>query len=195
MAAQPSYRNQRSLILESTSVEETRRLAAALTPLLRPGDVISLGGPLGVGKTAFVQGIGAGLGVPERITSPSFILMKEYQGGRYPLLHLDVYRLDRMQEVVDLGLDELLDPSHIVVVEWGDVVEPLLPKEHLLVEIARADADTARLITLEPRGQSWEGRMDTARMLVSELFSVSREVDPWRVEPFPGGYQESEEGD
>jgi tRNA threonylcarbamoyladenosine biosynthesis protein TsaE len=194
MAALPSYHSHRILTLESTSVEETRRLAVALTPLLRPGDVIALGGPLGVGKTAFVQGIGAGLGVPERVTSPSFILMKEYLGGRYPLLHLDVYRLDRMQELVDLGLDEFLEPSHIVIVEWGDMVEPLLPKEHLLVEMARGESDTDRLITLEPRGQDWEGRMDTVKMLVSELFSVDRETDPRRLEAGPRGYLEPEEG-
>lgn len=192
--ALPSFRNPKTLTLESTSVEETRRLAVALTPLLRPGDVIALGGPLGVGKTAFVQGIGAGLGVSDQVTSPSFILMKEYLGGRYPLLHLDVYRLDHMQELIDLGLDEFLDPSHIVVVEWGNVVEPLLPKEHLLVEMARGDSEMVRLITFEPRGQNWESRMDTVRMLVSELFSVEREADPrLRPGPFPR-YPESEEG-
>ncbi|MGH2770079.1 MAG: tRNA (adenosine(37)-N6)-threonylcarbamoyltransferase complex ATPase subunit type 1 TsaE [Actinomycetota bacterium] len=176
-------------------MEETRRLAVALTPSLRPGDVIALGGPLGVGKTAFVQGIGVGLGIPGHVTSPSFILMKEYLGGRYPLLHLDVYRLDRMQELLDLGLDEFLEPSHIVIVEWGDMVEPLLPKEHLLVEMARGDSDTVRVITLEPRGQRWETRMDTVRMLISELFWASRETDQQRGEPLPGGYPKPEEGD
>lgn len=153
-------------------------MAVALTPLLLPGDVIALAGDLGTGKTTFVQGLGAGLGVPERVTSPTFVLMREYLGGRYPLMHLDVYRLERMQEVIDLGYDEFLDPSHIVVVEWGDMVEPLLPKDHLMVELAFGDGDLVRRVTLSPRGLHWESRMETIRILATELFSVGREADP-----------------
>src|SRR6266700_262332 len=155
------FHNHRVLDLESRSVAETRRLATALSPMLRPGDVLALGGDLGAGKTTFVQGLAVGLGIAERVTSPSFILMKEYLEGRYPLIHMDVYRLERMQEVVDLGYDEFLDPSHIVVVEWGDMVEPLLPKVHLSIQLRYGDTDATREIAFQPRGAEWEGRMQS----------------------------------
>src|SRR2546430_2482630 len=161
--------------MESRSPEETRRLAVALSPLLRPGDVLSLGGDLGAGKTTFVQGLAIGLGITERVTSPSFVLLKEYLGGRYPLIHMDVYRLERMQEVVDLGYDEFLDPSHIVVVEWGDMVEPLLPKDHLSIEMRYGEGETKRDIELHPKGGQWETRMQTVRVLVEALFSAGRD--------------------
>ena len=174
----PPFHNHRVLDLESRSVAETRRLATALSPMLRPGDVLALGGDLGAGKTTFVQGLAVGLGIEERVTSPSFILMREYLGGRYPLIHMDVYRLERMQEVVDLGYDEFLDPSHIVVVEWGDMVEPLLPKEHMAIHMRYGKSEEIRHITVEAKGAQWEKRMQSVRSLVEELFSVGRDEPP-----------------
>lgn len=181
-------RNARPLEMHSASPEETRRLAVALSPLLRPGDVLSLGGDLGAGKTTFTQGLAAGLGVPDHVTSPTFVLMKEYLGGRYPLIHMDVYRLERMQEVVDLGYDEFLDPSHIVVVEWGDMVEPLLPKEHLSIQMRYGVEDSSREITLMPRGPLWEVRMHAVRTLVKDLslaLAAGRAAAPPAPEPPP----------
>lgn len=176
-----------SVTIETRSPEETRRLGASLTPILLPGDVIALAGELGSGKTTFVQGLAAGLKIPDRVTSPTFILMKEYLGGRYPLMHIDIYRLERVQEVLDLGYDELLDPGHIVVVEWGDVVEPLLPREHLLVEVAYGGTDLARSVTLSPRGTGWRNRVETVRILTSELFSPSRDAEEIGLaDPFSG---------
>ncbi len=115
-----------------------------------------------------MQGLAAGLGITEQVTSPSFILMKEYQGGRFPLMHLDVYRLDRIQEVIDLGYDEFLDPSHIVAVEWGDVVEPLLPNEHLMVQLQHL-GDDRRRVALTARGTPWRDRMTKVAELSNEL--------------------------
>lgn len=185
MPALPSS-SDKSLVLETHSPDETRRLAAALTPMLLPGDVLSLAGDLGAGKTTFVQGLAAGLGIYERVTSPTFVLMKEYLGGRYPLMHIDVYRLARFQEVIDLGYEEMLDPSHIVVVEWGNVVEPLLPRERLTVELRHAGGDAIRRVTLAPRGSGWQSRIETVRVLAAELFSAEREADPGtRTEPGP----------
>jgi len=172
------FHNHRVLDLESRSVAETRRLATALSPMLRPGDVLALGGDLGAGKTTFVQGLAVGLGIVERVTSPSFVLMREYLGGRYPLMHMDVYRLERMQEVVDLGYDEFLDPSHIVVVEWGDMVEPLLPKEHLAIQMRYGKSEEIRHISVMAKGGQWETRMHSVRSLVEELFSVGRDDPP-----------------
>ena len=122
-----------------------------------PGDVVALSGDLGAGKTAFVQGAAAALGVTDRVTSPSFILVKEYE-GRFPVLHLDVYRLSNLQELTDLGYEEFLDPSWIVFIEWGDAVGPLLPPSLLEVEI-RGGADEDRVITLHARGDGWERRL------------------------------------
>jgi tRNA threonylcarbamoyladenosine biosynthesis protein TsaE len=172
----------RTLAVETRSAEESRRLARAVSPLLVPGDVLVLSGDLGAGKTTFVQGLAAGLGVPERIVSPTFILMKEYLGGRYPLMHLDVYRLGRIQELIDLGYDDFLEPSAVIVVEWGDMVEPLLPRDHLLVELKLGQEATDRTVTLTPKGPGWESRMQTLRILANELFSPAREADPGYVE-------------
>lgn len=164
--------------IETRSPEETRRLAAALSPVLLPGDVLSLAGDLGAGKTTFVQGLAAGLGVTEHITSPTFILMRDYFGGRYPLLHMDVYRLSRAQELIDLGYEDFLDPSYIVVVEWGDMVEPLLPPDHLLVTLKHTADSSTRTITIIPRGRRWQDRMQTVRILAAELFSATRDFGP-----------------
>lgn len=127
-----------------------------------------LAGDLGAGKTTFVQGLAKGLGIVERVTSPTFVLMKEYPGGRFPLMHLDVYRLGRMQDVIDLGIDEYLDPSYVVAVEWGDMVEPLLPQEHLKVEFAHVGGDV-RALTLSGKGPAWEGRLNTIGKQLKEM--------------------------
>jgi tRNA threonylcarbamoyladenosine biosynthesis protein TsaE len=180
--------------LETRSPEETRRLAVALSPVLRPGDVISLAGDLGAGKTTFVQGLAAGIGIIDQVTSPTFVLMKEYHGGRFPLMHLDVYRLEKAQEVIDLGYDEYLDPSFIVVVEWGDVIEPMLPEEHLLVQMSHTDNESIRTISLVPRGSRWSERMATVGVLSAELFSAGRDDDPrLKTGAFKVGEQKPEE--
>jgi tRNA threonylcarbamoyladenosine biosynthesis protein TsaE len=141
----------------STSPEETKAIAGALAPGLVPGDVIALSGDLGAGKTCFVQGAAAALGVSERVTSPSFILVKEYE-GRLPILHLDVYRLNNLQELTDLGYEEFLDPSWVVFVEWGDAIGPLLPASYLEIVIRRG-SDEDRLIDLHARGTGWDRRL------------------------------------
>lgn len=142
----------------TNSPEETKAVAAAVAPVVLPGDVISLSGDLGAGKTAFVQGAAAALGVEDRVTSPSFILVKEYQ-GTFPILHLDVYRLSNLQELTDLGYEEFLDPRWVVFIEWGDAIGPLLPAALLEVEIRRGIGEDERLIALHARGRAWESRL------------------------------------
>jgi tRNA threonylcarbamoyladenosine biosynthesis protein TsaE len=141
----------------STSPEETQAIANLLTPALLPGDVVALSGDLGAGKTCFVQGAARALGVTDRVTSPSFVLVKEYKGA-FPILHLDVYRLSNLQELTDLGYEEFLDPAGIVFIEWGDAVGPLLPEDYLEVSIRRS-IDEDRLIDLHARGMSWNRRL------------------------------------
>lgn len=173
MATLPYPQLEEPFEIRTISADQTRRLAVTLSPVLVPGDMIVLSGDLGAGKTTFVQGLAVGLGIVEQVTSPTFVLMKEYLGGRFPLMHIDIYRLNKVQELMDLGYDEFLDPSYVVVVEWGDMVEPLLPKEHLQVRLVNEDEDeSARLITLTPRGPVWESRMQTVRLLAGELFSA-----------------------
>ena len=100
--------------------------------------MIVLAGDLGAGKTAFVQGFGRGLGVTERITSPTFTLVHVYE-GRLPVHHLDVYRLEQLSEALDLGLPEMLDEGGVVLIEWGDAILPVLPHDFLEVRLTFGD--------------------------------------------------------
>jgi tRNA threonylcarbamoyladenosine biosynthesis protein TsaE len=120
--------------------------------------VIVLSGDLGTGKTAFAQGVARGLGVTEQVVSPTFTIVREYH-GRLPLAHVDVYRLDKVQELHDLGFDELLE-ERVTLVEWGDVAAPALPSERLEVrlELSGLDAADDREIRLSPLGESWQAR-------------------------------------
>lgn len=113
------------MIVRTASAAETRAVGAAIASCLAPGDVVVLGGDLGSGKTTIAQGIGAGLGVTEPVVSPTFAIVREYE-GRVPVAHIDVYRLDRVQELNDLGIEEILDGTRVVLVEWGELVAPAL---------------------------------------------------------------------
>lgn len=150
------------IVAATKSVEDTRALGAEVAGLARPGDVIVLSGQLGAGKTAFVQGLGRGLGVTDPITSPAFVLERTYP-GRLPLTHLDVYRLGRIQELVDLGIAELVDGGGVTAVEWGDVVVPALPSDLLDVHIDHGEADDDRTFTISAVGPSWAPRIDGLR--------------------------------
>lgn len=144
----------------TTSAAGTRAVAAALEPLLEPGDVVLLSGDLGAGKTVFTQGLAAALGVTERVTSPTFTLAQSFE-GRLRLHHLDVYRLENLGEVLDLDLPELLDDDAVVCVEWGEVVIPELPRDFLHLQIHLADPDEdgdVRVFDIELVGHSWQGR-------------------------------------
>jgi tRNA threonylcarbamoyladenosine biosynthesis protein TsaE len=114
--------------------EETRRWGAALGRLLRPGDLIALHGDLGAGKTTLTQGIAAGMGIRDEVTSPTFTLLHEYRGP-LPLFHLDPYRLERPGDVYDLGFEEYLERGGVTVIEWADRLEGVLPAERLALAI------------------------------------------------------------
>jgi tRNA threonylcarbamoyladenosine biosynthesis protein TsaE len=148
--------------LRSTSATQTRAIGAAIASVAEAGDVVVLTGDLGTGKTVVAQGIAAALGVDEPVVSPTFTLMREYE-GRLPVRHLDVYRLDHVQEAIDLGLEELLDDG-VVLVEWGEGVREVLPAERLEVALAllppgEAD-DDARRIEIAGVGAGWAARRD-----------------------------------
>ncbi|OJF14106.1 tRNA (adenosine(37)-N6)-threonylcarbamoyltransferase complex ATPase subunit type 1 TsaE [Couchioplanes caeruleus] len=149
------------------TVDDTRAFGRRLAALLRPGDLLLLTGPLGAGKTALVQGIGAGLKVLGDITSPTFVIARVHRpdrerGGEVPLVHADAYRLgdaaDPRAEIDDLDLDASADGA-VTVVEWGAGLVEQLNDEYLAVRIDRLDDDT-RVIDLMPHGGDWAARLE-----------------------------------
>ena len=143
----------RGLQLISHSPEQTQRLGAQLGELAQGGDVFLLSGNLGSGKTCLTQGIAWGLGVKEYAFSPSFVIVREYH-GRLPLYHIDFYRLDRIEEIVDLGLDEYLYGNGVCAVEWAEKGTAVLPQENLLVRISYI-SDMERSLSLESKGERY----------------------------------------
>jgi tRNA threonylcarbamoyladenosine biosynthesis protein TsaE len=148
--------------------EDMKALGRAIGSLLEPGDVVSLTGDLGAGKTTLVQGAAEGLGVIEQpVVSPTFTLVREYR-GRHPVYHLDVYRLERVQEVIDLGFEELLDPDGVTFVEWGDAIEGLLPPSYLEVELWSRIEDEGRMAVISGNGAGWAGRWERLEALTED---------------------------
>jgi tRNA threonylcarbamoyladenosine biosynthesis protein TsaE len=139
------------------SADETLALAGTVGELLRAGDVVSLVGDLGAGKTVFARGVARALGVTEPVVSPSFTIVREY-GGRMPLVHVDVYRIDTVQELYDLGFEELVRDDAVTLVEWGDMIDGLLPVDRLDVRLAPGDTDDERVVEIEGHGRSWRAR-------------------------------------
>lgn len=144
------------------SAEDTRELGTALAGLARPGDVILLSGDLGAGKTTLAQGFARGLGVEEQVVSPTFVLARMYD-GRLPLIHADAYRMDNLNEVTDLDLPELLDEGGVAIVEWGDVIAPVIPADFLDVRIDFGDADDDRRFEVRVVGPAWASRAPVVR--------------------------------
>ena len=124
----------KSLKFISHGPEETRNIGVRLGELAQPGDIYLLSGNLGVGKTCLTQGIVWGLGSQEYALSPTFVLMREIK-GRLTLYHIDLYRLDRIEEITDLGLDDYLYGHGLCVIEWAEKGLSVLPAEHLLIKI------------------------------------------------------------
>jgi len=124
----------KSFVVLSSSAGQTRNIGMKLGKVTGAGDIILLVGSLGAGKTCLTQGIARGLGIHEYTVSPSFVLVREYQ-GKLPLYHIDLYRLERLEEVSQLGLDDYFSGNGVCVVEWADKGLGVLPQEHLLIEI------------------------------------------------------------
>lgn len=136
--------------LRTTSAEETRALGVRLGSALRPGDVLTLAGPFGAGKTTFVQGLAAGMGLPDPVTSPSFALVDEHPGP-LPLYHLDLYRLRSAEEAFELGIEELAERGGVLAVEWPEVADEVLPPDRLAIELEPAGDD--RVVRFDARGE------------------------------------------
>ena len=166
------------LCAATSGPDQTRALAEALAAVLIDGDLLMLAGDLGAGKTCFTQGLGAGLGITERITSPTFTLISEYS-GRLRLHHLDVYRLDGPADTVDLDLPELAEDG-VTVVEWGQLIDPALGRDRLLVALTFSELDSPsgpessdddRLIRLTLSGDRWRSRAG----------ALGEAIAPWSV--------------
>ncbi|OAA21105.1 tRNA threonylcarbamoyladenosine biosynthesis protein TsaE [Frankia sp. EI5c] len=147
--------------------DRMRAVGAQLGPVLRAGDLIILDGPLGAGKTVFVQGLAAGLGVRGPVTSPTFVLARVHTGGRLPLVHVDAYRLGGAAEVDDLDLDADMAQS-VCAVEWGSGLVEQLAAAHLRVEISRPEGEEGgevRRVRLWPVGGDWLDRLAVAGLV------------------------------
>jgi len=154
-----------ALELRSASPEETREIAARLARVAEAGDVLCLWGDLGAGKTVFAKGFGAGLGVRDTISSPSFVLMGEY-AGRLPLFHIDLYRLATAAEAFDGGLLDDRQSAGVVLIEWPDRLGQDVPVERLDVRID-GGADEPRTLRLEAHGPSHRRYLDAAALVAS----------------------------
>jgi tRNA threonylcarbamoyladenosine biosynthesis protein TsaE len=162
-AAEPAAAGNRRLLgLATGSADQTRLMAAALAGLCRAGDVVLLVGDLGAGKTVFAQGFGTRLGIAGPITSPTFTLVRQYpvesRPGLRTLVHADVYRLDRLHEVVDLDLGDLVEDGGVALVEWGEAARPLFGEGALTVHLEPGPVDTERAVTVWATGQAWSDR-------------------------------------
>ncbi|MFV2038845.1 MAG: tRNA (adenosine(37)-N6)-threonylcarbamoyltransferase complex ATPase subunit type 1 TsaE [Acidimicrobiales bacterium] len=142
----------------TTAVAQTRELAACVAWLCHAGDLLVLMGDLGAGKTAFSQGFGAAIGVSQPITSPTFTLANEYEGDRLLLHHLDVFRLEQLDEVRDLALAELLDGESVTLTEWGNNIPRSLPNDYLEVEFTFGETYDDRELGLRCVGAPWSAR-------------------------------------
>lgn len=142
------------LKLISRSVQDTFGIGERLGRLLDKGNILCLSGDLGAGKTAMTQGIGKGLGVMDYVTSPTYTIINEYQ-GRLPLYHFDVYRLDHVEEMYELGYEEYFYGDGVTVIEWADIVKEIVPKERLWITILKSKNGEEREILLEPTGEEY----------------------------------------
>ena len=155
------------------SPKETQALGEAIGRDSQPGDLILLWGELGSGKTCLVQGIARGLDIKDAVRSPTFVLATQY-AGRLTLYHIDLYRLDNLREVEDLGLDEYIEGDGVCVVEWADKAAPLFPREHLLVELEHRGKQQRGLL-LTPHGERYITRVEQVRQ---RLGKRSQSHDP-----------------
>lgn len=171
----------------SRSPDDTRRIAATTSTLSRCGDVLVLKGDVGTGKTTFAKGFAQGLGVVATVTSPTFTLVRQYAasgaGGIETFLHADLYRLDRLHDVFDLGLDELIEDRAVALVEWGEVAEKAFASESLQISFAIAHRHTQRhvegsfrVLEFSAHGASWDERVGDLAEALRPWSEAAREV-------------------
>ena len=142
---------------EVYGVDDTTQLGIKLGALLKPGDIICLTGDLGTGKTHITKGIAKGLGINDTITSPTFTIVNEYEGGRLKLNHFDVYRVSDPDEIYAIGFDDYIFSDAVSIIEWANYIEEILPKDllHIKIEKDFGCGEDYRKITLTPYGERY----------------------------------------
>ncbi|HEV3497894.1 MAG TPA: tRNA (adenosine(37)-N6)-threonylcarbamoyltransferase complex ATPase subunit type 1 TsaE [Actinomycetes bacterium] len=171
-----------TLRLWSPDEATTRAVGAALAGVLDPGDVVGLNGDLGAGKTRLVQGAADALGAEGPVLSPTFMLVREYDGDP-PVHHVDAYRLSGPLELEDLGLEDVLSPDAVVFVEWADRVAAALPESWLEL-VLHITHDDLREIEVHPHGETWTARR--GRLVAALDRFAALEPFPARPSPAPG---------
>ncbi|MFY9285605.1 MAG: tRNA (adenosine(37)-N6)-threonylcarbamoyltransferase complex ATPase subunit type 1 TsaE [Tissierellaceae bacterium] len=136
-------------------LKETEDFGIKLGKLLEPGDIVCLNGELGAGKTTMTKSIGIGLGVEEYITSPTFTLINQYR-GRMPVYHFDVYRLENVEELYDLGFDEYFFGNGVCIIEWAEKIEKMLPEDRLVIDIKNGKNIDERTLHISGHGPRYE---------------------------------------
>ena len=142
------------MVIETFDPKETYDLGVKMGEQARAGQVICLNGDLGVGKTVFTQGFAAGLGIAEPVNSPTFTIVQQYEDGRLPLYHFDVYRIGCSEEMYDIGFDEYINGDGVCIIEWANIIEDILPDDYLKIELKYKDM--GREMTLIPYGEEYE---------------------------------------
>ena len=137
------------------NLEESKNFGISLGKLLKAGDILCLNGDLGAGKTTLSKYIGLGLGVEDYITSPTFNLIKEYK-GRLTMYHFDVYRLEGVDDLYDLGFDEYFYGNGVCIIEWANKIQEILPEEKIVLDIEKGQDLDERLISIHGKGQTYE---------------------------------------
>ncbi len=143
-------------VYKTESELETLKLGEMLAKNAYAGEIITLDGDLGSGKTVFAKGFARGLGIDEPITSPTFTIVREYESGRLPLYHFDVYRIDSPDEMYEVGFDDYLFGNGVCIIEWAENIREILPENIVRISIKRSDTENfdARIIELEnPAGE------------------------------------------
>ena len=121
------------MLIETHSAEETFELGKKIGQNAKPGQLYCLTGDLGVGKTVFTQGLAAGLGITEPVNSPTFTILQIYEEGRVPFYHFDVYRIEEIEEMEEIGYEEYFDGAGVCLIEWANLIEEILPKENIRI--------------------------------------------------------------
>ena len=146
------------MVIETHDPEETFEVGRTIGMNAKPGEIYTLTGDLGVGKTVFTQGVAAGLGITEPVNSPTFTIIQEYEDGRLPFYHFDVYRIGDLEEMEEIGYDDYFFGQGICLIEWAELIEEILPEKRIEVTIEK-DLEKGfeyRKITIEERGEKTE---------------------------------------
>ena len=146
------------MVIETHDPEETFEVGRTIGMNAKPGQIYTLTGDLGVGKTVFTQGVAAGLGITEPVNSPTFTIIQEYEDGRLPFYHFDVYRIGDLEEMEEIGYDDYFFGQGICLIEWAELIEEILPEKRIEVTIEK-DLEKVfeyRKITIEERGEKTE---------------------------------------